>query len=334
MAATATADPLLGLTVLERGWLSSNNVLVHPAPGEPGAVLFDSGHLNHAPQTLALLRHALAHGGPAGADGAPPPLVRLVNTHLHSDHCGGNAAVQAAFGTAVSVPPGEAAAARAWHEPVLSHQRTGQRLERFAVHAEHAPGEVLVTGGRAWEVIAAPGHDTHAVLLFDRAHGVLVAGDALWEHGFGVVFPELDGEPGFDDVGAALDTIAALPVRVVVPGHGAPFADAAAALARARSRLVGLRADPARHARHALKVLIKYHLMEERQQPLPALLDWAEGTELVRALWQRFAPRGVASLRAWVRLTVGELVEGGALARELQAADVADDDARTLIVDR
>src|SRR5690606_6700204 len=75
---------LNGLTVLERGWLSSNNVLIHAAPGEPGAVLVDSGHVVHAEQTVALVRHALRAG---------EPLVRVVNTHLHSDHCGGNAAL-------------------------------------------------------------------------------------------------------------------------------------------------------------------------------------------------------------------------------------------------
>ena len=42
-------------------------------------------------------------------------------------------------------------------------------------------------------------------MLFDAAHGVLIAADALWEDGFGVVFPEIDGEPGFDDVGTVLD---------------------------------------------------------------------------------------------------------------------------------
>ena len=44
-------DPLAGLTVLQRGWLSSNNVLIHPTPGEPGAVLVDASHVNHAAQT-------------------------------------------------------------------------------------------------------------------------------------------------------------------------------------------------------------------------------------------------------------------------------------------
>jgi glyoxylase-like metal-dependent hydrolase (beta-lactamase superfamily II) len=77
--ASGTGDPLAGLTVLQRGWLSSNNVLIHPAPGEAGAVLVDASHVNHAEQTCALVAHAL--------DGER--LTRLVNTHLHSDHCGG-----------------------------------------------------------------------------------------------------------------------------------------------------------------------------------------------------------------------------------------------------
>jgi hypothetical protein len=82
----------------------------------------------------------------------------------------------------------------------------------------------------------------------------------------------------------------ALPVRLVVPGHGRPFDDVPAALERARSRLQGLRSDPARHARHALKVLVKYHVMEEREQALDTLLDWAESTPLLRGLWLRHPP--------------------------------------------
>jgi glyoxylase-like metal-dependent hydrolase (beta-lactamase superfamily II) len=300
------SHPLDGLTVLERGWLSSNNLLIHAAPGETGAVLVDSSHLHHAPQTVALLQHAL------GAR----PLARVLNTHLHSDHCGGNAAVRAAFGALVSVPPGQAEAVRQWDEPQLSHHQTAQRLQRFEVDALHRPGQVLVAGGREWQVLAAPGHDPHSVLLFDAAHGVLVSADALWENGFGVVFPELSGEPGFDDVGQVLDLIAALPVRLVVPGHGAPFTDVAAALQRARQRLAGMRADPARHARHGLKVLLKYHLMEERRQALTGVLAWAAAAPLAQALWQRFAPSGLATLQDWARQLLDEMVRTGVLARD------------------
>ena len=137
------------------------------------------------------------------------------------------------------------------------------------------PARHVVAGGRRWDAIAAPGHDPFSLMLFDARHGVLISADALWENGFGVVFPEIDGEPGFDDVGAVFDAIERLPVRVVIPGHGAPFTDVAAALARARSRLDGFKSQPERHARHAVKVMIKYHVMEERRIGHDALLQWA-----------------------------------------------------------
>lgn len=304
--ASMLSDPLHGLQVFQRGWLSSNNLLIHAAPGEPGAVLVDTGHVNHAPQTEALLRQALAGR----------PLVQVLNTHLHSDHCGGNATLQRAFGVPVHIPPGQADAVKAWDDGALSYVATGQRIERYDVQGLVEPGSSFVAGGREWQVLAAPGHDPHSVMFFDAVHGVLLSADALWEHGFGVVFPEIEGEPGFDDVGAVLDLIASLPVRLVIPGHGAPFTDVATALQRAQARLKGLQADPARHARHALKVLIKYHLMEEGAMAMPAVTAWALGTPMLAGLWDRFAPVGLASAADWITITLDELVAGGALRRD------------------
>lgn len=298
-----THPALAGITVLERGWLSSNNLLVAPVPGEAGATLIDTGHVTHVAQTLALVEHAL--GGAA--------LAHIVNTHLHSDHCGGNAALQRRFSARLSIPPGQADAVRRWDDTQLSHAATGQRLERFVPDALIEPGTVLEAGGCRFEVHAAPGHDPDAVLLFERARGLLVSADALWEHGFGVVFPEIAGEPGFDDVGRVLDLIEALPVRLVVPGHGAPFTDVASALGRARARLQGFQREPARHARHAAKVLVKYHLMEERAMPREALLDWVEQTPLMAALWESHGRRLADSPRAWAAQVLDDLVAGGAL---------------------
>ena len=294
-------DPAFqGLAVFERGWLSSNNVLVHD--DEAGALLIDTGHCVHAGQTIDLLRRAL--GG--------RPLARVVNTHLHTDHCGGNAAIERAFGVSAHVPRGSWEAASRWDEDALSYRATRQLCERFSPCAAIAPGEVLQAGGRRFEVIAAPGHDPESVMLFDARHGLLVSADALWENGFGVVFPELEGESAFDDVAAVLDLIERLPVQWVVPGHGAPFSDAAAALQRARARLAALRADPARHARHAVKVLIKYHLMEVREQPLAELLAWCTSTPLLLAVHARQQAREAP--HDWSRRFVDELVQGGALA--------------------
>ncbi len=318
---------LNGLSVFERGWLSSNNVLLHGAPGE-GATLVDSGHCNHAEQTVALVRHALrAPETPAasrpragvvglgrpGADPAGEPLARLVNTHLHADHCGGNAALQRAFGMPIHIPPGQWLAALHWDEDALSYRATGERCERFRPDATLAPGDTLRCGGRGWQVLAAPGHDPDAVILFDAANGVLISADALWENGFGVVFPEIEGVDAFDDVAAVLDLIERLPVQWVLPGHGAPFQDVAAALVRARSRLAGFRADPARHDRHAAKVLLKFHLLEEQSQPMPAVRAWLGATPLMRGMWQRLGRPG-GGLASWCDALVAELASGGALA--------------------
>jgi len=294
---------LHGLTVLERGWLSSNNILIHAADGEAGAVLVDASHVNHAAQTVALVRHALRGGR----------LARVVNTHLHSDHCGGNATLQREFGVPVIVPPGSADAVRAWDGARLTFDATGQRCERFEVSGTLSPGDHFVAGDRRWDVLAAPGHDPDSVMLFDAGHGVLISADALWEHGFGVVFPEIAGEPGFDDVGTVLDAIEGLPVRVVIPGHGAPFTEVTAALARARSRLAAFQADPVRHARYAAKVLIKYHLMEVQQHAMQDLLRWVAATPMLVALWARHGTHESDSPAAWGERFVHELAGAGAL---------------------
>ncbi len=290
-----------GLHVLQRGWLSSNNVLLDD---DDGATLIDSGHSVHAEQTVALLRQRLGNR----------PLRHLVNTHLHSDHCGGNAAVQREWAPHVRVPSGSLKAVQDWDEQALSYAPTRQRCERYTAQGSVAPGQVLRTGARSWQVLAAPGHDPESVILFDAQHGVLISADALWENGFGVVFPELDGDQAFDDVARVLDLIETLPVRCVIPGHGAPFADVAGALQRARARLAGFRASPERHLRHGAKVLLKYHVMEEREQVLPALRDWLRDTPLMQSVWAGLGhPEG--DFAAWSEQLLQELLASGVLGR-------------------
>lgn len=297
---------LAGLSVLERGWLSSNNVLIHAQGDEAGAVLVDSGHVVHAQQTVALVTHALK-----GA-----PLSRVVNTHLHSDHCGGNASLQRVFAAPVFVPPGQAEAVQRWDEVALSYAPTGQRCERFSIAGTLSPGEVLHAGGRRFEVLAAPGHDPESVVLFDARHGLLISADALWENGFGVVFPELEGEQAFDDVAAVLDMIERLPVALVVPGHGGVFSDVQAALARARSRLAAFVSDPQRHARYAAKVLLSYHLMEVQGETLAQLREWIASTSLFATVWRRVGQAEAATPAEWGEALLRELVASGAARRE------------------
>lgn len=288
--------------MLERGWLSSNNTVLHGDQDGEHAWLVDSSHVLHTRQTVALLQHLL--GGDA--------LGGIVNTHLHSDHCGGNAGLQARWGCPVWVPSGSFEAAVYWDEDRLGYRSTGQLCQRFDATRPWSPGEHLRVGGRRWDALAAPGHDPDSLILWDEAEGVLISADALWEHGFGVVFPELEGRQGFDEVEATLDLIERLQPRLVIPGHGSPFADATAALARARQRLAGFRADPARHALHGAKVLLKYHLMEVQRQARPQLQSWAADCGLLTLQWQRWGQHH-RDLAGYVDHLVQGLVAQGAL---------------------
>jgi len=299
-----TDTPLLppGITVFERGWLSSNNILLADAQA---AVLVDSGYQTHADQTCALVQQALG----------PRKLDLLVNTHLHSDHCGGNAALQRHWpGLQTWIPPGLAPAVMAWDESRLSYRPTGQRCEPFQVTGLLQPGSVHRWAALDWEVHAAPGHDPDSVILFAPAGRLLISADALWQQGFGVVFPELEDIAAFDDVAATLDLIERLQPQTVIPGHGAVFCDLAAALAVARRKLEGFARAPEKHLRYGAKVLLKFKLLEFGRISQDDFVQWALSVPYMQQLHGRHG-QGY-SAQAWLEALLAELEQGGALQRE------------------
>lgn len=288
--------------MLERGWLSSNNVLL--LDGE-GAVLVDSGYGAHAPQTLELVEHAL--GGQR--------LRWLLNTHCHSDHMGGNAAVRARHGCRTTIPAGEAPLIDAWDEYGLVLAFADQRCDRFGYDDTVAAGDRLGMGGLDWQVIAAPGHDTHALMFHSPEERLLISGDALWENGFGVIFGALLGrEQALAETRGTLESIAALDARVVIPGHGRPFTGVAAALERAFSRVEAYERDIAKLARHALKVMLTFALLEKRSMPLAGLPDYVERVPIFQAINRPFL--GMSSVELADFLVAG-LEQAGVARRNL-----------------
>jgi len=289
------------IQVFERGWLSSNNVLLR---GTDGAALMDSGYLSHAPQTLALVEHAL--GGER--------LARLVNTHCHSDHMGGNRAVQDVHRCRTTIPAGEAPLIDRWDDRELVLGFADQRAERFRYDDVMHAGEAFRLGDIDWQAIAAPGHDPHALMFFAPEEGILISGDALWEDGFGVVFPALFGDlSAFGAARATLESIANLGVRTVIPGHGRVFTDVARALERSFYRLDGYEEDVTRHARHCVKVLLVFALLEKQRMAVADLPRYCEEVGLLRELNARHLHLAPQRFAEWL---VAELERARAIKRE------------------
>jgi glyoxylase-like metal-dependent hydrolase (beta-lactamase superfamily II) len=289
------------IQVLERGWLSSNNVLLH---GTDGAALVDSGYGAHAAQTLELVDHALK-----GAR-----LTRLINTHCHSDHMGGNRALQDRHQCSTTIPAGEAPLIDNWDEDALLLRCADQRAERFRYDDTLAPGDVVRLGEIEWQVIAAPGHDPYAIILYAPEQRILISGDALWEDGFGVIFQALFGHlEALAETRATLESIARLDVRTVIPGHGRVFAEVDAALERAFRRLEGFELEPSRLARHAAKVMLVFALLEKRRMALADVPRYVTTVALLRELNARWFNMTSQDYADWL---VTDLERSGALKRE------------------
>jgi len=290
-----------GVHVFERGWLSSNNILCVDADR---TVLTDSGYATHAAQTVELCTAVLEER----------PLDFLLNTHLHSDHCGGNAALQDSYPKLTTlIPPGQASLVASWDEDGLTYAPTGQSCPRFTFDGLITPGSSFSMAAAEWEIHAATGHDPNSVILFDPSSHTLISADALWENGFGIVFPELEGEQAFADVGATLDMIEKLAPHWVVPGHGPVFRYDTDVMTRARRRLAAFEINPQRHARHAAKVLLKFKLLELQQVGYEDLLSWAGSISYFQLIREKFFPS--TPMNAWVADLTEDLIRSGAAAK-------------------
>ena len=288
------------LRVIERGWLNCNQVVML-APGDN--VLIDSGYCTHREHTLELL------AGSAGLD--RQPLERLINTHCHSDHMGGNAAVASAHGCRITIPEGEVKNIVPWTPQSAWMEEFDQRADPFHFDDTIAAGDVFEGGGFQWQAHAAPGHDMDALMFFEPSNRILVSGDALWENGMGFVWPHEGANPY---VAAALQTtqaIAMLDPAVVIPGHGGPFTDVVGAIRRAREKLEAFERDPVKCARHVAKVMFVFALLDREAMPVEEVAAYVARVPCYMKMSAQYLHLPPGQLADWL---VADLERAGAIA--------------------
>jgi glyoxylase-like metal-dependent hydrolase (beta-lactamase superfamily II) len=285
------------IQVIERGWLSSNNVLLFE--GE-SATLIDAGYVGHAPQTVELVKSALM------ARRESATLSRLINTHSHSDHIGGNAALQAAFGCKIVIPAGIERMITEWDTEALLLDAAKQRGDRFAHDGVIEPNSEFEMGGLTWQALPAPGHDMEALAYYCPDKRILISGDALWQDGFGIIFGELMGrKDALPATRGTLEMIGRLAVDIVIPGHGPAFADFDAAMARAMRRLASFEEDAKSIGRNAVRACFIFNLLDLqrlREDELPAYL---KSVPFFDAVNQRMLGFSDTDFAAWL---LGELL--------------------------
>jgi glyoxylase-like metal-dependent hydrolase (beta-lactamase superfamily II) len=290
------------IQVIERGWLSSNNVLFFEGGS---ATLVDAGYVGHAPQTVQLVRSAIA------ARRSAVKLDRLINTHSHSDHIGGNAALQEAFGCRIVIPAGIERMISDWDTEALLLDSAKQRGDRFAHDAVIEAGSDFEMGGFTWRALPAPGHDMEALVYYCAERRILISGDALWQDGFGIIFGELMGrKDALPATRATLEMIGRLGIDIVIPGHGAAFDDVDGALARAFKRLASFEADPARMGRNAVRACFTFNLLDLERLREDELAAYLKSVPFFDSVNQHVLGFGDAGFAEWL---LAELLRSGSI---------------------
>jgi glyoxylase-like metal-dependent hydrolase (beta-lactamase superfamily II) len=287
------------IRVIVRGWLNCNQVVML-APRDN--VLVDSGYCSHRERTLELL---------ASRDGLDrQPLERLVNTHCHSDHMGGNAAVANAYGCRITIPAGEVKHVEPWTPQSAWMKEFDQRADPFHFDDTIAAGESFEGGGFEWEAFAAPGHDMDALMFYEPVNRILISGDALWENGMGFVWPSEGRNEFIEAARETLATIETLDPAIVIPGHGEPFSDVKGSLDRVRNRLDAFGRDPAKNARHVMKVMFVFALLDRQEMPLEEVAGYLSRVPCYGDLSDKFLGTRPEALAEWL---VEDLKRSGAI---------------------
>jgi glyoxylase-like metal-dependent hydrolase (beta-lactamase superfamily II) len=155
--------------------------------------------------------------------------VRVLNSHSHFDHVGANHEFDQVL--ALDMPFTRANEAGKPHERIADEvvptafcgaapsgaDTAAFRSQPWQVTRRVKLGDTLAVGGRTLEIVAAPGHTPDAIVLLDRANGLLFTGDTFYESTLWFFAAETD-------IGAyeqTMQRLAALApsLRRVLPAH-------------------------------------------------------------------------------------------------------------------
>lgn len=144
-------------------------------------------------------------------------IKHIINTHGHFDHVGGNGYF---LNAKISIHKSDADILEKGNESLAAADFFEGKLHPHQVEKKLEDGDKIQAGGRELEVIHTPGHTHGSICLFDKKAGQLFTGDLIFKTGIGRIdFANSDENLMID----SLERVKALPVKLMLPGHGDSF---------------------------------------------------------------------------------------------------------------
>jgi hydroxyacylglutathione hydrolase len=254
------ADSERSCVFFERPYPSANAILLLGA----SPVLVDPGF---GSDIADLFEWLTRHGVP------PEQLALVVNTHYHSDHVGGNRALQER-GVRIAAHDSDAKLVNSRDPNVCAAAWLRQPVEAYTVDISLSEGDIIDTGSTKWRVLHTPGHTMGHVSLFEPESAILVVGDAVHKADVGWLNPALEGADVLAQSLQSIDRLARLKPRLAYSGHGPVLLDPAAAFEKGRQRLERWLSDSTGAACHAARRIFAYALMIEGGLPADHVADY------------------------------------------------------------
>jgi len=163
--------------------------------------------------------------------------VRVLNSHSHVDHIGGNYQFQNILSpsTAFSIEntlgdDSDSVKMEVSAEALCVELPTGvtasnHHIEPYSITSTVRDGDMIDLGGRELEVFLIPGHTDDSVALLDKEAGLLWTGDSFYAGPIWLFFPETD----LAAYKQSIDRLAALvpDLTALLPAHNTPMIDPA-----------------------------------------------------------------------------------------------------------
>ena len=236
------------IVFLRAKWPSANSYLVTSDP----PVLVDTGYCTE----LAGLEGALAAHGVRLRD-----IGLVINTHSHTDHIGGNSAIQARSGAPIAMHEYEGRPINQgdWWSAGLRY--LDQEAPPFRVARYLHDGEILKCGDLQFEILHVPGHSSGSVALYERSRETLIVGDVFHANDVGWINEPIEGAIAVHNARRSIERLRQLPVRRAYSGHGPALTNVAAHAQAAIERIESFIAEPRRMALHGMKRVFVFALM-------------------------------------------------------------------------
>jgi len=130
--------------------------------------------------------------------------VKVLNSHSHFDHIGGNHqfkqilsvstefSIKNSHGVSHEVVKLEVSPEALCHGLPEKVNPKEHKIHPYQITQKVTPGEIIDLGARQLEILLIPGHTDDSIALLDRKSGFLWTGDSFYEGPIWLYFPETD----------------------------------------------------------------------------------------------------------------------------------------------